>query len=138
MAKTIKEIIIMLLVCLIGILLFAVVFYEYIPTRKVVAEVTTYKASNTVEELLADNIDQNSNNVILTFEEGEYEVTSSDLNNYEATNIYVPGKANPFAPVSEDVDGNATIDPTDKNNNTSSNTTNNDSNETYITDKGTK
>ena len=39
MAKIIKEIIIMLLTCLAGMLLFAVILYEYIPNRKVVPEI---------------------------------------------------------------------------------------------------
>ena len=39
MAKVIKEIIIMLLICLISMLVLAVVLYDYIPNRKVVAEI---------------------------------------------------------------------------------------------------
>ena len=44
MSKIIKEIIIMLLVCLVGMLLFSVIFYEYIPNRKIIPEVTQYSA----------------------------------------------------------------------------------------------
>ena len=151
MLKIIKEIIIMLLVCLVAILLLAVLFYEYIPARKVVAEVTTYTASDTVSELLADDIDKKDVDVILTFEEGEYEVTSSDLNNYEATNNYVPGKANPFAAVSTEetnegtdkTDDNSSTNKDDKDNedtdNEDSKTTDNSDKETsYINDKGMK
>ncbi len=95
MAKAIKEIIIFLLVCLVMMLLFAVVLYEYIPNRKVVAEVVKYSASEEVEQQLADNIDEENNEVVLT-----YEVTSSALDNYETINEYVPRKDNPFAAVS--------------------------------------
>ena len=49
MAKIIKEIIIMLLTCLAGMLLFAVVLYEYIPNRKVVPEVAMYNASDKIK-----------------------------------------------------------------------------------------
>ena len=132
MSKVIKEIIIMLLICLVIMLIFAVVFYEYIPNRKVVAEVTTYTPSDKTQELLADNIDSKEDEVVLT-----YEVTSSDLNNYEITNEYVPGRVNPFAEVSEGVDGevpdgnNTAID--DNTNSTSGNTTN-----SFFPDKGTK
>lgn len=132
MSKVIKEIIIMLLICLVIMLIFAVVFYEYIPNRKVVAEVTTYTPSDKTQELLADNIDSKEDEVVLT-----YEVTSSDLNNYEITNEYVPGRVNPFAEVSEGVDGEvpdgnntAKDDNTDS---TSGNTTN-----SFFPDKGTK
>jgi hypothetical protein len=105
MLKAIKEIILMLLVCLAGILLFAVVFYEYIPSRKVVAEVATYEASEEVQGLLADNIDSEDNDVILTFESGTYEVTTSDLTHYKAIDRYIPGKSNPFATISGSTDG---------------------------------
>lgn len=94
MAKTIKEIIIMLLVCLITMLILAIALYQYIPNRKAVPEITTYVATEDVQDLLEDDIDKRSeeDSVILT-----YEVTSSDLNNYQSTNDYVPGKSNPFA-----------------------------------------
>lgn len=153
MLKAIKEIIIMLLVCLVAMLLLAVVFYEYIPARKVVPEVSTYTVPDTVSQLLADDIDNKDSNVILTFEEGEYEVTSKDLNNYEAKNEYVPGKANPFGPIIEEVEtqnttnttsSSANTNTTSKDSNDSTNTTdsskneNTDTNESYINNKGTK
>ena len=78
MSKIIKEIIIMLLVALAGMLLFAVIFYEYIPNRKVVPEVTQYSASEKIKELKADNIDKRDEQIIKTFK-----VTSSDLSNYK-------------------------------------------------------
>ena len=56
--KIIKEIIIMLLTCLAGLLLFAVIFYEYIPSRKVVPEIAQYSASDNIKELIADDIDK--------------------------------------------------------------------------------
>lgn len=133
MAKVIKEIIIMLLICLVIMLIFAVIFYEYIPNRKVVAEVTTYTPTEKTEELLADNIDSEEEEVIL-----KYEVTSSDLNNYEITNEYVPGRVNPFAEVSASVegevpDGDNTIDTNNTGNSSTENTTN-----SFLPDKGTK
>ncbi len=91
MAKVIKEIIIMLLICLVGMLLFAVILYEYIPNRKVVPEVAMYNASEKIKELKADDIDKRNETIIKTFQ-----VTSSDLTNYKVANDYVPGKSNPF------------------------------------------
>lgn len=97
MAKVIKEIIIMLVVCLLTMLILAIGLYKYIPNRKVIPEVVTYTASEDVQDLLEDNIDTKSDqdNVILT-----YEVTASDLKGYQNTNTYIPGKSNPFAPAS--------------------------------------
>ena len=97
MTKAIKEIIIMLLICLVTMLALAIVLYKYIPNRKVIPAVVTYTASEDVQDLLEDTIDTKSDkdNVILT-----YEVTASDLSSYQSTNTYVPGKTNPFAPAS--------------------------------------
>ena len=103
MAKVIKEIIIMLVICLLTMLVLAIALYRYIPNRKAVPEVVTYTASEDVQDLLEDNIDTKSDqdNVILT-----YEVTASDLSGYQSTNTYVPGKSNPFAPASSSTTDN--------------------------------
>ncbi len=124
MLKFIKELIIMLLVCLLAMLLLAVVFYDYIPARKVIPEVITYKANDEVTGLLADDIDSEDSEVVATFEQGEYEyeVSSSELNNYKTKNDYVPGRSDPFASIENN---NYIADDTDTNTSsgTSTNTT---------------
>ena len=55
MAKVIKEIIIMLVICLLTMLVLAIALYRYIPNRKAVPEVVTYTASEDVQDLLEDN-----------------------------------------------------------------------------------
>ena len=139
MSKIIKEIIIMLLVALAGMLLFAVIFYEYIPNRKVVPEVSQYSAPEKIKELMADDIDTRNEQIIKTFE-----VTSSDLSNYKVTNDYVAGKSNPFEPTNKSPDaGSSTKKPASDNNTNSSTTTNTDededteSNETETSNKTT-
>lgn len=135
MSKIIKEIIIMLLVCLVGMLLFSVIFYEYIPNRKIVPEVTQYSASDKIKEQMADDIDKKDDQIVKTFE-----VTSSDLNNFKVTKDYVAGKANPFAAVASDAESNATTSKSSSNNNSSSSSSSNSSsgskntNETTDTD----
>ena len=135
MSKIIKEIIIMLLVCLVGMLLFSVIFYEYIPNRKIVPEVTQYSASDKIKEQMADDIDKKDDQIVKTFE-----VTSSDLNNFKVTKDYVAGKANPFAAVASDAESNATTSKSSSNNNSSSSSSSNSSsgnkntNETTETD----
>lgn len=120
MAKIIKEIIIILLICLISMLAIAVVLYDYIPNRKVVAEVSTYTTSQEIETQLEDDIDSEDKEVVLT-----YEVTSKDLSSYEISNEYVPGKANPFAGVVEEPEGEALEgDVTDEGEDATNNTTN--------------
>ena len=98
MAKVIKEIIIMLLVCLLTMLILAIALYKYIPNRKTVPGVVKYTASEDVQDLLSDNIDaqNDSDKVVLT-----YDITASDLSGYQSANTYVPGKSNPFAATSK-------------------------------------
>ena len=136
MGSIIKEVIIMLLVCLVGILLFAVIFYEFIPNRKVVAETVKYQATSEVRQLLSDNVDNRENQVLKT-----YTVTSSDLNNYEQTNDYVPGKADPFAEVSESIKGKGSTKSSSKSGSSSGNSSssgNTSESGGYISDNGTK
>lgn len=100
MTKAIKEIIILLLICLIAMLALAIALYQYIPSKKTVPEISKYSVSEQVQDLLEDNIDQKSDKdrVILT-----YEVTKGELSGYQVTNDYIPGKSNPFGVVSKTI-----------------------------------
>lgn len=100
MSKAIKEIIIMLLICLVAMLTLAIALYQYIPSKKNVPEIVQYEVSEQVQDLLEDNIDQKSekDRVILT-----YEVTKGELSGYQTTNDYIPGKSNPFGDVSKTI-----------------------------------
>ena len=139
--KIIKETIIMLLACLVTMLIFAIVLYKFIPNRKTVAEVKEYKASESVQTLLEDNVDSGDKSEVIL----SYEVTSRDLNNYQKTNAYVPGKQNPFAAASSSAStGDNSGDNSNSNTSTNSGTTNsgsnnnNQSNSGYFKDTGTK
>ena len=97
MTKTIiRETIIALLVCLAVLLILSVALYNYIPTNKVIPEVVEYTPSKEIQTQLNAAVEDNSEEIIMT-----YEVTAQDLDNYEKTNEYNPGKVNPFAAVSE-------------------------------------
>lgn len=97
MAKTIiKEMIIMLLVCLAIILILGVLLYEYVPSNKIVPDAVSYTPSEAVQQELSKNKDVENDEIILT-----YSVDSTDLDNYERINTYVPGKPNPFSPYME-------------------------------------
>ena len=121
MTKAIKEIIIMLLICLIAMLGLAIGLYQYIPSKKNVPEIVQYEVSEQVQDLLEDNIDQKSDQdrVILT-----YEVTKGELSGYQTTNDYIPGKSNPFGEVSKTIvedDGTSVENNDSENNNTQNN-----------------
>ena len=93
MAKNvIKEIIILLLLCLAIILLLGILLYEYVPMSKTVPNPVSYTTPEDVQQELASSSDVDNSQVIMT-----YEVDSTDLNNFERINDYQPGKANPFS-----------------------------------------
>ena len=92
MKSFIKELIIILLLCLAIILILGIILYEYVPTSKTIPNAVSYTTPDEVkEELLAtDSVDESQ--IVMT-----YEVNSSDLNNYKRIQDYKPGKANPFS-----------------------------------------
>ncbi|MCI9365740.1 MAG: hypothetical protein HFJ54_03920 [Clostridia bacterium] len=101
----IKEIIVILLLLLAITLALGVLFYDYIPSNKAVPSIETYSTSESIQTELDEQI-KDDEAVLVT-----YEITSGDLKNYEKTNQYEKGKANPFAPYEKDApEGNNTND----------------------------
>ncbi len=93
MAKNvIKEIIIILLLCLAIILLLGILLYEYVPIAKTIPNPVSYTTPDNVKQELANAGEVDESQVIMT-----YEVDSTDLNNYKRIQDYKPGKANPFS-----------------------------------------
>ena len=90
--KVIKEIIIMLLLCLAIILVLGVLLYEYVPSNKIVTDEVSYTTPEEVQEEISKGENVDDEEVILT-----YSIDATDLNNYERINTYVPGKPNPFS-----------------------------------------
>ena len=126
MKNVIKEIFIMLLLCIAIALILAVVFYDYNPINKEVPQTITYQFPSElgdVKEDLDTPLTNNEDQVIRT-----YEVTEDDLNRAKKTN-YDAGKANPFMAYSDNTttDGNTT--------NSTVNTTNNNKTNTNSTSK---
>ena len=112
----IKEIFIILLVCVAIVLVMAVIFYNYIPTNKVVpTKVTAYQTPENIEsEITADTIGN------YTTQEENFTVEQTDINRYKQTKSYNPGKPDPFAEYTEEV---VTGNTTDGENGTTANTT---------------
>lgn len=147
MAKTIvKEIIIILLLCLAIILVLGVLLYEYIPNDKIIPEAVAYITPESVKEELnnAETVDESQ--IIRT-----YTLDSTDLNNYKRVDSYVPGKPNPFSSYqtngqtsnqgsgtgSSGTSSGSSNNNSNSNNNSSTSTTNSSSGG-YLPDKGTK
>ena len=124
MKSVIKEILIIVLLCCAVCLILGVVFYDYIPTNKVIpSQVQAYQTSNTIK----DEISQGASN----YEAGNYifEITDSDLSLYRQSDSYDPGKANPFASsaLSENTTTNTVAEGTNTGNTTSNENTSNNS-----------
>lgn len=93
MAKTVlKEIIIVLLLCLAIILLLGILLYEYVPMTKTIPNPVSYTTPDNIKQELAETTGVDETDIIMT-----YEVDSTDLNNYKRIQDYKPGKANPFS-----------------------------------------
>lgn len=90
--KVVKELIIVLLLCLAIILLLGILLYEYVPITKTIPNAVSYTTPEDVKEELADSQAIDESQIIMT-----YEVDSTDLNNYAKIQDYKPGKANPFS-----------------------------------------
>lgn len=143
--RIIKEIIIMLLLCLAIILILGVLLYEYVPSNKIIPDEVSYTTPQDIKEELSKSDGVDDEQVILT-----YSIDATDLNNYERINTYVPGKTNPFS--SYDTSSNAGEDTNQNGNSTGSNSGSSGSNSSngsssssdsntssgYFPDRGTK
>lgn len=137
MAKTIiRELIIVLLLCLAIILLLGILLYEYVPMAKTIPNPVSYTTPEDVKKELSSTSDIDESQIIMT-----YEVDSTDLNNYKRIQDYKPGKANPFSSY-ETTGGNTTTGNGNSANNGSSGTNTTQENTTsggqFFQDKGTK
>lgn len=115
-----RETIIALLVSIAVLLILSVVLYNYMPSNKVIPETVEYTPTKEIQEQLNAEVDEAQDTT------EPYKVTANDLENYEKTNEYNPGKANPFAAASEpstggttggNTSGGTTTDSTDSNSN---------------------
>ena len=140
--KVIKEMIIILLLCLAIILVLGLILYEYVPTSKIIPEEVSYTTPSEIKEEINTGENVEDEQVILT-----YSVDSTDLRNYERINTYVPGKTNPFSSydTSSNQGNNTTANGSQNSGNGNSNNTNSGNTNsngstggTYLPDKGTK
>lgn len=92
MAKSVmKEIIIMLLLCVAILLILGILFYNYIPSNKVIPAKETYETPENVKEEINEQVTEMEKTEI------SYEITDADLNIYKQSQSYKPGKKDPFA-----------------------------------------
>ena len=98
MIKTIlKEIIIMILLCVAIIFILSVLFYDYNPINKIVPNKIAYSVPENIKNELEEE-EKVENKLVV--ENKVYTIQGSDLNLYKKTNTYNPSKENPFAKTS--------------------------------------
>lgn len=115
--SVLKEVCIMLLLCIAIVLILGVIFYDSIPSNKAVPnKLSAYTTPENVQTEIDEEV-SGMNKV-----EVSYEITSSDLTLYKQTQSYTPGKPDPFS-ASTSTDDNTNNDGgTETNNNTATNT----------------
>ena len=124
MAKSIiKELIIVLLLCLAIILVLGILLYEYVPVSKTIPNEVSYTTPEEVKEELLTSSDVDENQIVMT-----YEIDSTDLNTYKKIQNYKPGKANPFSSYETQASGSNAGSSQTSGQNTTSNTNTNTSN----------
>ena len=90
--SVLKELIIVLLLCLAIILVLGILLYEYVPMSKTIPNQVAYTTPEEVKEELLSSGQVDESEIVMT-----YEINSDDLNNYKRIQDYKPGKANPFS-----------------------------------------
>ena len=103
--SVIKELIIVLLLCLAIILILGILLYEYVPMVKTLPNQVSYTTPQEAKEELAEASEVDESQVVMT-----YEVNSADLNNYKKVQKYKPGKANPFSSYEQSTTGTNTTE----------------------------
>lgn len=116
--SVIKEIFIILLLSIAILLVLGILFYDYIPTNRVVPEREAYATPDEVKNEISEEVAE-TEKIEVT-----YEVTDADLNIYKQTGSYTEGKANPFS-LESTTDGN---NANDENGGQNTNTNNNGNN----------
>lgn len=89
--SVIKEIFIMLLLCIAIVLILGILFYDFIPTNRVIPAKEAYVTPNDIKEEINEQITEIEKTEI------SYEVTDADLNLYKKSSSYRPGKKDPFS-----------------------------------------
>ena len=110
MSKVIKEVFIILLLCMVVIFTIGLLFYDCIPQKSAKIESIEYIADKSVTNTL-EQIRENSNADITNNEDGSllksYSIKKEDLEQFASENYYETGKKDPFAEYADPVEEEA-------------------------------
>lgn len=136
MAKSIiKEIFIMLLLCIAIVLILGILFYDYIPTNQILPKKEAYITPNDVKQEINEQITEIEKTEI------SYEITDADLNIYKQSSSYKPGKKDPFSLQATSEESNTNTNENkneEQKNDTKSNKVDPNSTGTFFNDTGIK
>lgn len=110
MSKIIREIFIILLLCMIVIFTIGLLFYDCIPHKNEKIESIEYVADKKVTETIQEIEANNGSDVINDKEDSllkSYSIRKEDLNEFASENYYETGKKDPFAEYSNPVEEEA-------------------------------
>jgi len=126
-----KQIIITLLVCVAIVLVLALIFYQFIPSNKIIpTKVQAYSMPDDIKEEIQENKTEE-----LVGQNQTYEITDADLDLYKANKSYNPGKSDPFAASAvETTTNNVTETKASSGSTTGSGNSNSESNDRNTTD----
>ncbi len=133
--SVIKEVFVILLLSIAILLVLGILFYDYIPTNRVVPTKKAYSTPEEVKNEIEEEVTETEKIEV------SYEVTDADLNIYKQTGSYTEGKANPFAleSTTNDENGNTNTNDNHKDdNNNNSDTVDKNSTGTFFNDEGIK
>lgn len=100
-----KQFVITLLTIVAIGLVLAIIFYNFIPSNKVIpAKVTAYATPENVASEIKNDVTEQE----FKTKNEVYEVTDSDLELYQSKQSYNPGKSNPFEEYKEEVQNTIT------------------------------
>lgn len=126
-----KEIFIMLLLYIAIALILGILFYNYIPTNRVIPTKEAYVTPNDIKEEINEQITEIEKTEI------SYEVTDADLNIYKKSSSYKPGKKDPFSLTETTENTTSTNTSTDNNDNNNSNNSDDNKNKEQKNDTKT-
>lgn len=121
MLKVLREIFIYILLIALIVLIFGIIFYEQLPSNKIVPGKVEYSVPEKLEEELEQSLETEEEQEVLV----TYTIEEDDLDRYEEADKYNPGKVDPFSDYNDgtgNTNGNS-----DGNNNNSSGSDGNDS-----------
>lgn len=119
MMKILKEFAIYILIILLIVLVFCILFYNQLPSNKLIPIKGEYALPEELESALEDTLSAEEQNEVLV----TYTVDESDLDRYQDSDKYNPGKIDPFSDYDEgDTNNNSTSGSTVTSKGDSSNT----------------